>query len=510
MGVVVVAFLTTMISNLWSAYRMITETLTENTLETNRVYAQKLASTADLYLEETFNTLKFSANEIANSMDDELALANEAERLHTQDHMFNAVVIADRQGVVIGISPPSVEIKGVTLTSEGPLEALEKREPIISKPYEAVTGKLVIFISHPIFAENGDYLGFVGVTIYIKEDNIFHSLLGQHYYDDGSYVFVVDGDGRIIYHEDPSRLDDVVLDNEVVQKVVNGEHGAQAVKNTKGTEMLAGYSPIKLADWGVIAQRPTEAALAPAASLVKRLAMISMPFAFIALIIVLWMAAKIATPLQQMATLTERSLKTKKVDELNAVSSWYYETYTLKNALVKSLSLLHNQVSFFKTQSSTDPLTGLTNRRTMDTVLERWTKEKVGYALLLIDLDHFKNINDTYGHGVGDDVLKYLAKKMQQYKSEEAICCRYGGEEFIMLMPYTTEEEALVIAERLRVDLEQTTSPCGRPITMSGGIALAQEVGDIPSKVVEMADKALYAAKQAGRNRVLVAKHHRQ
>ena len=109
----------------------------------------------------------------------------------------------------------------------------------------------------------------------------FRSILGQHFYDDGSYVFVVDSDGRIIYHVDRQRLNDVVLDNEVVEKVVKGEQGAQGVTNTKGVEMLAGYSHIAHAGWGVIAQRPSEAALVPAWSMVKKLAMFSLPLVLI-------------------------------------------------------------------------------------------------------------------------------------------------------------------------------------------------------------------------------------
>lgn len=505
MGVVIVGFILTMSSNLWSAYRMTTQSLTDNTLETNRVYAQKLASTADRYIEETITTLAFSANYLKDYMDDEKVLASESERLRTQNNMFNSVIVADEKGLVIGTSPPSLELKGVTLKTEGPLEALSKRQPLISTPYKSTTGRLIIFISHPIFDDNNQFIGLVGGSIYLEEDNIFHSILGQHFYDDGSYVFVVDRDGRVIYHVDRQRLNDVVLDNEIVEKVVKGEQGAQAVTNTKGVEMLAGYSHISHAGWGVIAQRPSEAALVPAWSMVKKLAVFSLPLVLIGLAFVLWLAVKIAMPLQQMAMVTERSLKTKELDEFETVSSWYNETFILKNALVKCLGILHKEVSFFKTQSTTDPLTGLTNRRTMDERLQTWTEEQVPYAVLLVDLDRFKSINDTYGHSVGDEVLKYLAEKMLFHTREQDVCCRFGGEEFVVLLPSTSESEAMTIAENLRSDLEKTNSPCGRPVTMSGGIALATGNGDAPDKIIERADRALYEAKQAGRNLVLMA-----
>lgn len=510
MGVVVATFCLTMLINLWSANRINTEVLTENTLETNRVYAQKLASTAERYIEETYTTLEVSANYVSDYMDDEQVLATEAERLRTQNQMFNSVIVANKDGLVIGVSPPSLELKGQTLSTEGPIEAMNSKEPIISKPYESMTGRLIIFISHPIFNNLGEYLGFIGGSIYIKEDNVFHSLLGQHYYDDGSYVYVVDGDGRIIYHENPARLNDVIEDNEVVTKVMNGESGAQAVVNSQGVEMLAGYSAIEHANWGVVSQRPAEVALAPVGELMNNLLLYALPFLLIALVLVLWFAVKIAFPLNQMALITARNTETKTVNELNDVPAWYYETDALKATLIKTLSALHNQVSYFKSQSVTDPLTGLTNRRTMDDVLSNWTKDQVHYAVLLIDLDHFKSVNDTFGHSVGDDVLKYMADKMTKHACEGAVCCRFGGEEFIMIMPFTTEEAALVVAENLRDDLANTISPCGRPVTMSGGIAMFPEMARTSEKVIELADTALYAAKQNGRNNVVVAAHQYQ
>lgn len=504
-GVVVATFFLTMLINLLSAYRINTEILTGNSLETNRVYAQKLATTADRYIEETFTTLEFSANFVAENLSNEVLLATEAERLRTQNNMFNSVLVADKNGLVIAVSPPSLELRGQTLTSQGPLEAMERKEPMISMPYEGMTGRLLIFISHPIYNAMGDYVGLIGGTIYIKEDNVFHSLLGQHYYDDGSYVYVVDSDGRIIYHADPARLNDVVADNPVVAKVMNGESGAQAVVNSKGADMLAGYSLIKHANWGVVSQRPTESALAPISKILNNLILYALPLLVVAMLAVLWMAVKIANPLNQMARITARGTEKKTVDELHEVPAWYFETGTLKGTLIVTLTALHNQVSFFKTQSVIDPLTGLTNRRTMDDVLDRWTNEKVPFAVLLIDLDHFKSVNDTFGHGVGDEVLKYLAEKIKYHANEDAVCCRFGGEEFMMIMPNIVEAEALQIAESLRQDLARTNSPSGQPVTMSGGIALFPDMASSPAEIIGKADTALYEAKQSGRNRVVVS-----
>lgn len=504
MGVAMAAFFLTSIGSVWGGYRMNIDSIKENTLEMNRVYAQKLAKTADYYLHEAFQILGYSADQVRTKMDDEQVLNQETERLRLQNQMFNSVVITNAKGLILSVSPPSIEIKGEVITSIGAKEALAKKTPVISKPYEAMTGRLIIFISQPIFSESNEYLGMIAGTIYLNEPNAFKTLLGEHYSNDGSYVYVVDSDGRVIYHQDPSRINDIVTKNKVVQAVTSGKDGAQLVENTKGVKMLAGYSAVASTGWGVVAQKPLEVALAPSFDRVQEVIIKSVPLMFVSIIIVLWAAARIANPLQQLASLTEESLDKKNIEGLKSVSGWYFEAYSLKNALVRSLSFLHGQVSFFKDQSTVDPLTGITNRRTMDSMLTEWLASKVPHVIILLDLDHFKSVNDTYGHAVGDKVLQFLAIQMESVAREGDVCCRYGGEEFVMLLPNTTVEEATLVAEQLRKTLADTVSPCGRPITLSAGIAAYPAMANTTEALIEAADDALYLAKQEGRNQVKV------
>ena len=94
---------------------------------------------------------------------------------------------------------------------------------------------------------------------------------------------------------------------------------------------------------------------------------------------------------------------------------------------------------------------------------------------------------------------------MKTVAREGDVCCRYGGEEFVMLLPTTTAKKAAQVAEQLRDILAHTTSPCGRPVTLSAGVAVYPHMADTTEKLIEAADDALYVAKQAGRNRVMVA-----
>ncbi|WP_193768054.1 GGDEF domain-containing protein [Ureibacillus chungkukjangi] len=195
---------------------------------------------------------------------------------------------------------------------------------------------------------------------------------------------------------------------------------------------------------------------------------------------------------------------------LNSLNAWYYEASKIKNALIQSFSFLHGQVSTLKDENSIDSLTNLTNRRAMDAVLQAWTVQGKMYSVIMLDIDRFKSINDTYGHATGDEVLKFLALQMRNAVREQDMCCRYGGEEFIILLPETGVDEAYDIAEELRRNVEGTISPIGKSVTFSAGIAVFPKQASNPKKLIELADAALYEAKNLGRNRVVRAKEELQ
>ncbi len=491
----------TLISSLWSGYRIDKQTLITNTLETNRVYAQKLAKTTNIVLKNTLQTLQFSSADIAPFMQtNEAKLLYEAKRLKTQMNIFNSVIIANAEGRILATSPQSLQVKDKLLTSPGGQEALKERKPLISKPYTAITGRLVIFISHPVIDSEGKYLGLVGGTLYLKEANVLNELLGEHFYQDGSYVYVVDSDGRIIYHQDAGRINDTVKENDVVQQLAQGKSGMGRVINTQNEEMLAGYAYVPITGWGVVSQRPIDKALLPATNMVNEMVEKSLPFLLVSLLIIGWISRKIAQPLHQLAYYTENSTENNQAENIKAVSAWYYEAIQLKSSLLHSLAFLHNKINYFMYQSTTDPLTKLANRRTMDEYMRKWIENKTSFSLLLLDIDRFKRVNDTYGHSVGDEVLKFLAKQMKEAAREHDLCCRFGGEEFAILLPHTEKREAFIVAEKLRKDMETKISPCGEFVTISVGISSYPACTSEQAKVIELADQCLYRAKNNGRN----------
>lgn len=157
----------------------------------------------------------------------------------------------------------------------------------------------------------------------------------------------------------------------------------------------------------------------------------------------------------------------------------------------------------------TDRLTGLYNRGEIESVLRealmRNRKDDGVLSAIMIDLDNFKSVNDTFGHAVGDDTLRWTAKVIQGEIRGNDAAGRWGGEEFFVVLPYTTVEAAKSVAERIRRALDKGhTLPDGRSVTGSFGVARFPESGDY-MKFYQYLDEALYRAKQAGKNCVCVA-----
>lgn len=161
-----------------------------------------------------------------------------------------------------------------------------------------------------------------------------------------------------------------------------------------------------------------------------------------------------------------------------------------------------------RTLSFIDPLTGVANRRALDARLveemARAARHDAPLSMLMFDIDYFKSYNDEFGHVLGDDVLLCFAELLRMDIRQTDLVARFGGEEFVVLLPETTEEGARILAERYRARVESTNFP-GKKITTSIGLAVWQPRFERPEQFIDAADQALYAAKRGGRNRVEVA-----
>lgn len=154
-------------------------------------------------------------------------------------------------------------------------------------------------------------------------------------------------------------------------------------------------------------------------------------------------------------------------------------------------------------QANTDALTGLANRRGMQNLLSDLDEASNPYAVVACDLDHFKKLNDSFGHEVGDRCLCLFAQVLQEVCRASDLACRPGGEEFTLVLPHADQDAAIQVGERIRARLLHASHAAGRPFTVSIGVATTVGGTQSPEGLLEMADRALYAAKEEGRDRVL-------
>lgn len=226
---------------------------------------------------------------------------------------------------------------------------------------------------------------------------------------------------------------------------------------------------------------------------------------------------KVTSSLQKLNSVLAKNEHHK---SLNHIVGYLFETINntkaQHQALSKELSTtqqeinqLKNKLASSREEALVDSLTGLLNRRGCDDKLQALSFSET-HSSLAIDIDHFKKINDNFGHFIGDKVIQRVAKIIESHISEQDFAVRFGGEEFVVVMTEKSIFEAKEIAEQIRISIEKMkliqreTNTCLPPISVSIGIAQNKNIADWTS-LFKQADRALYQAKNTGRNRCICA-----
>ena len=499
---VLLAVLATLCNSLIVAYGVQRDALVHFALEANRAYAFKVASTIDEFLTSVHARLAYSSQQIGRDFDNPQLLKAEATRLHAQDLELNAVLIVDAAGTIRQTHPDMPEFVGSFITSEELAKALASRKPDVSQAYRAASGRLIVFVSQPIFGPGGEYLGLVGGSVYLQQHGTLHNLIGEHKLD-GTFAFVADGNRRLLYHPDHGRIGEVLSSSATVDTALHGETGAMQAVNYKGIPMLAGYAYVADANWAVVAQQPRDEALAPLGQLMRDMIVKIIPAGLAGLALILLGAMLITRPLRQLSAQVGHLAEPEAAARLQSVKAWYAEAASIRQALVSGVQLLQQHLGRLSHAADTDALTGLANRRAMDAALKALDASGKGYAALALDIDHFKRVNDTFGHDAGDVTLRRIAQIIQECSRTGDLACRAGGEEFCLLLPDTGMDAAREIAERIRSTIAATQiDPVGK-LTISIGVARRGPDTPASDSILKRADERLYQAKAAGRNRVV-------
>lgn len=200
---------------------------------------------------------------------------------------------------------------------------------------------------------------------------------------------------------------------------------------------------------------------------------------------------------------------------LTVVTSFRQANEQLETQLAESseeITFLRESIATIQQEAMTDPLTGVKNRKTFDDsierILQRARADGTPMSLIFADVDHFKRFNDRWGHQTGDQVLRLVAEMMKANVKGQDVLARYGGEEFAIILPETSLENGIRLADRIRESIsarvlkKRRTNESMGNVTLSMGVATLSD-GDCPETLIERADRCLYAAKAQGRNRVV-------
>ncbi|WP_419871113.1 sensor domain-containing diguanylate cyclase [Acinetobacter towneri] len=480
---------------------VIKEQLIQNSLSINEKYAEKIATSSNQHFADMLQELDYSARLLETNFYNTQLRKEEVLRLKNQSNNFNSIQLVGQNKHILAYAPKTLKLNfNHAYSSVGIVGSIEKKKTYISSPYWSITNNLVVMMSQPIYDKTHQYLGMISGTIYLQRKNLLNTMLNTQYDYKKSYMYVIDQHNRIIFHPDKKRIGEKIINNTGLDYINKNTKGSIRLKNSLGIDNLAGFAHIPSVNWIVVSQQPTDDLLVQANTLILKVSIGIFIFYFFIFLLIWYISSFISSPLNRLARMASMLNHADIENKIKEVDPWYFEVLKFRTSLLMSSETFSHRIAELKHHVNTDPLTGLYNRRGMQLFLNELVKTRTEFAALAIDIDFFKKVNDHYGHDQGDVVLKTLAQIMQTNFRDHDICCRSGGEEFLVLMTTADPSVAYKVAERLRTTMQQTNIDGMGEITISIGIAFWPHDAEDVSEVLKLADNKLYEAKHAGRN----------
>ena len=398
--------------------------------------------------------------------------------------------------------------------------------------------RLVRFIDFaaPILDAQGNPRGVLAAHAYWRwAGDVAQVMVPQSAAEQGLEVFIVNGAKQIIYPEgdaESMQVPEAIFSGQPFVQTTWGD--AQTyVTAMVGVRELASEQPLY---WCIVVRQPTVQTLADVAALQRIVIMFALASVLVFLILAWWSASLVSRPIERLVVLARRieqgenpafdvRSSTLEVRHLvEALRSMASSLLSREQALTESNLRLERKVAErtaelakvnaeLLQQTRRDALTGLANRHAANQRLReeflRMQRSHIPYAVLMMDIDFFKQVNDSFGHAVGDEVLQHVAVVISGSVRATDFVARYGGEEFFALLPATTLHEAQQVAEKVRQTLASAMLPSIGAITLSIGVAVADVAQVAEDVAVLEADGYLYQAKHSGRNRVASASNVR-
>jgi len=437
--------------------------------------------------------------------------------LHERFDDFDQLMVLDLQGRVLASSSRT---PGPVRLPAGWTKALRGQGQLVGDAYwDAKSGKGKLIVAVPVQRADGRLIGAFAAELSLAP---VQGLLREFAHDTSGAIHLVDIDGAFVASSGGSsaQLMKTRLAPALLRRLTKRDHAVLTYAAAGGREVVGTLERVPQAAWMVVAEVSADAAFEE----VRR-------FRDAALLLVTLLLVAVAASGYRFGLLIVRPLDRLTqgaaevaagdlaVDLPEAGGGEVGSLTTVFNHMVSRLregrreldvinERLREKNEELERLSVTDGLTGLANHRfLMQRLAEegaRSNRTNREFTVLMADVDHFKQYNDTFGHPAGDEVLKQVAAIVRDSTRTVDCVARYGGEEFAVVMPETTAAGGLAVAERIRSRIAAEKFP-GRQITLSIGVAQFPRDADLPQGVIAVADRALYQAKREGRDRVVQA-----
>ena len=382
-------------------------------------------------------------------------------------------------------------------------------DPVLGDPVRGDSAtSATMEIAVPIVSPSGRFLGVLAGRLNFHG---IEQLLREQVTGRDDRVAVVQPGGQVIASAGGTVT---ALPEETLRRLRGAESTTVSYQAPDGLAVVGALSAVPRSDWSAVAEIPAASAFRDIRRLRDATALLLVVLLGVVGSLAYGLGLLIVQPLGRLMLAANRVAGGDlSVDVPASGGGELSHLAGVFNDMVRRLREGHAELERL---SVTDELTGLANRRRLTAELERELRRSGRHgrpvSILMLDVDHFKHFNDTYGHPAGDAVLKRLASTVRECVRDVDTVARYGGEEFTVILPETPVAEAARVAERIRASAEQDRfTPEGESVplnvTVSIGYAWFPENAGTPDALIEAADQALYRSKESGRNRVTAADH---